>query len=135
MSKQILVKPDSRFDYLVDGFGQAFLIDNDLKHVSNTGFTKRKLTKNKIHYFWSNKSVSEYFNDNGKDIFNVDSNSTGIIGFDFKDHVYSNQKVICDICNKFTVSADNEAEMKKHTVGHYFYVDGIVNYKDHWRNV
>lgn len=124
--KQVLVQPTGRFDYLVDKHGSVYLIDNESKFVKRTELTKRKLSRNKIAYLWSNTNATMHYSNKGFDVYDVEVDDTHTaLQFKFKEHVFSAEKVVCSMCNKFEISKDNVKEQVRHGKSHYFNTYGM----------
>jgi hypothetical protein len=56
-----LAKTSKKYDYLVDGYKNVFLIDNEEKTVRKVDVTKRQLRKNKTAYYWTHIQRVSFF--------------------------------------------------------------------------
>lgn len=118
-----IIQPNGRYDYLVDGNGVVYLVDNQDKVVRLANLTKRMLSKRKMAYLYSKANVVQYFKGHGYDILDlkiseVDGYSIAE-SFSFEEHVYSKVQVQCDICRKFRISEDNKLDQYRHVTSHF----------------
>jgi len=118
--KQQLIQPKGQFSYVVDMDGNVFLVNSEAKTVKTAiGVTKRRLSMNKIAYFWTNSNIVQHFKNKGFDVLDLEV-SLDTIEFKFQEHKFSEQQVVCSMCGKFTISEDNVKEQIRHGKSHYF---------------